>query len=124
MPRLIQLNGSGATRQLSLRVPMTMIGRAETNDIVIDNVRASRFHAAVVTAGAAVTIEDLGSRNGLFLNGVRISTAQLANGDTLVIGGAMFRFLAEGRSLAIEQLAMEPLYRKPGSQSSSEARAS
>ena len=123
MPRLIQLNGSGATRQLALRVPMTMIGRAETNDIVIDNVRASRFHAAVVTAGAAVTIEDLGSRNGLFLNGVRISTAQLANGDTLVLGGAMFRFLAEGRSLAIEQLAMQPLHRKTGSQSPFEARA-
>ncbi|MDB5829143.1 MAG: hypothetical protein JWQ73_3363 [Variovorax sp.] len=119
MPRLIQLNGSGATRQLALRVPMTMIGRAETNDIVLDNVRASRFHAALVTHGAAVTIEDLSSRNGLFVNGVRIANAQLANGDTIVLGGAMFRFLAEARVVPTEPLYLQP---RPLSSDRSDAR--
>lgn len=119
MPRLIQLNGSGATRQLSLSAPMTMIGRAETNDIVLDNVRASRFHAALVTNGAAVTIEDLSSRNGLFLNGARISNAQLANGDTIMLGGAMFRFLVESRPVALEA----PLNLQPRSPSWPDARA-
>ncbi|CAN5714640.1 hypothetical protein BH11PSE13_BH11PSE13_10940 [soil metagenome] len=108
MSRLIQLNGSGATKQLALRVPMTMMGRAQTNDIVLDNERASRFHAALITNGTAVTIEDLGSRNGLFLNGVRIASAQLANGDTIVLGGAMFRFLADARAVPTQPLYLQP----------------
>lgn len=59
MPKLIQLNGSSASKQLVPQTPMTKIGRAETNDVTLDNERASRFRAAAFTHGKAVAIADL-----------------------------------------------------------------
>ncbi|MBC7393260.1 MAG: hypothetical protein H7340_07985 [Variovorax sp.] len=59
MPRLIQLNGSSARKQLVPQTPTTKIGRAETIDVTLDNERASRFRAAAFTHGEAVAITDL-----------------------------------------------------------------
>ena len=59
MPRLIQLNGSSARERLVPQTPMTQIGRAETNDVTLDNERASRFRAVAFTHGKPVAIADL-----------------------------------------------------------------
>ena len=59
MPRLIQLNGSSARKQLVPQTPTTKIGRAETIDVTLDNERASRFRAVAFTHGKAVAIADL-----------------------------------------------------------------
>jgi pSer/pThr/pTyr-binding forkhead associated (FHA) protein len=74
------------------------IGR-EGADITLDDDQVSRSHARVSVAGATITIEDLGSTNGTFVNGERIEAATtLAAGDTVRIGSTTFALEAEAES--------------------------
>ncbi|MDR6539493.1 FHA domain-containing protein [Variovorax soli] len=94
MPKLLLLMSPNATKQVALRKPETRVGRALGNDVVIRHERVSRFHALLTVDGPFVTIKDLGSSNGVFVNGVRIDTQHLVDGDTISIGGCAMRFLA------------------------------
>ena len=65
------------------------IGRAGDNDIVIPDVLASRHHATLIpeAAGAGTAeIRDNRSINGTFVNGARVDSAMLTDGDTVTIG--------------------------------------
>ncbi len=62
------------------------IGRADDNDAVIADRRVSRHHARVVGTADGFAIEDLGSANGTFLDGVPVRLAPLVDGATLTIG--------------------------------------
>ena len=64
----------------------TKIGRAGDNDIVIPDVLASRHHATLVPTAAGTEIRDNRSINGTFVNGARVATALLNDGDTVTIG--------------------------------------
>jgi len=73
------------------------IGRAEDNDIVLDDEQASRRHARVfLRADGACVVEDLGSRHGTFVNDSPVGADGhvLASGDLLVVGGSELRFAA------------------------------
>ena len=61
----------------------TRIGRAPDNDIVLDDLQVSRHHAELLSTPAGVKLVDLGTRNGTFVNGRRISEADLRQGDLL-----------------------------------------
>lgn len=61
------------------------IGRIQGNDILIDNLGVSRRHAVVKVEGDRVLIQDLGSANGTFVNGVRVQSRDLADGDEITI---------------------------------------
>lgn len=63
MPRLIQLSGSTARRQFALRAPLTKIGRAETNEIDVDNQQSSRFPAKGRFAPAQAPYQQACSRS-------------------------------------------------------------
>lgn len=70
-----------------------VIGRASSNQIVIRTDQASRRHARIHWGDDAWLLEDLGSRNGTFLNGQRIeSTQPLGDGDLIEIGGFAINF--------------------------------
>ena len=78
-----------------LRHQRTRIGRNRDNDIVVSNDRVSRYHAEILREGDNLSIVDLGSRNGVRLNGWRISTpAELKPGDIIRIGGQEFTFVS------------------------------
>ncbi|MBC2640491.1 MULTISPECIES: FHA domain-containing protein [unclassified Rhodococcus (in: high G+C Gram-positive bacteria)] len=62
------------------------IGRAPDNDIVVRDVLASRRHATLHTGASGLEIEDLGSVNGTFVGGARVSRAPLSDGDVVTIG--------------------------------------
>src|SRR3954447_11500651 len=62
------------------------IGRATDNDIVIPDVLASRHHATLVTTPSGTDILDNRSINGTFVNGARVDSAVLHDGDTVTIG--------------------------------------
>lgn len=62
-------------------------GRGEDNGIVLNSKHASRNHARFWTEGGAVFFEDLGSRNGVEVNGERLPRGALFDGDRVVIGG-------------------------------------
>jgi ABC-type multidrug transport system ATPase subunit len=62
------------------------IGRANDNDIVIQDVLASRHHAFLVDSPLGTEIRDAHSINGTFVNGVRVGSALLNEGDVITIG--------------------------------------
>lgn len=82
--------------QLPVRVgTTTTLGRAVDNDIVVADASVSRHHATIVpSVGGAYRLRDLGSQNGTYVRGERISDVQLANGDSVKLGEAAFVFHA------------------------------
>lgn len=62
------------------------IGRATDNDIVVPDVLASRHHATLVPTAGGTEIVDNRSINGTFVNGSRVESALLRDGDTVTIG--------------------------------------
>ena len=75
-PSLTIKNQDAAARLLHWEQAILTIGRDVANDIVIDHRLASRRHARLLVAEAAdaAFVEDLGSRNGTFLNGEPIGS--------------------------------------------------
>lgn len=71
-----------------------MLGRSEGCHILLDDVLVSRQHARIVVEEGA-RVEDAGSSNGVFVNGQRVQSAVLADGDTLGIGNQRLVFRAE-----------------------------
>ncbi len=71
----------------------TVIGRSGDCTIPLDAAAVSRHHAKVHSEGARFLLEDLGSRNGTYVNGERIAgTRPLAPGDRIVICDQEFEF--------------------------------
>ncbi len=69
------------------------IGRASDNDIVVADVLASRYHAQLSPAPAGAQIRDLNSINGTFVNGIRVGSAILSEGDVVTIGNVDLAFV-------------------------------
>ncbi|MBT2325674.1 FHA domain-containing protein [Variovorax paradoxus] len=88
------LISANTTKQIKLRKPETRIGRATANDVVIRHERVSRFHAALVVDGPFVTIKNLASSNGVYVNDIKVEAQHLVDGDSISIGGCRMRFLA------------------------------
>jgi pSer/pThr/pTyr-binding forkhead associated (FHA) protein len=62
------------------------IGRAPDNDIPIDNLSVSNYHARVYPETGKWVVEDLESLNGTFLNNSRVKKQNLSSGDSILIG--------------------------------------
>jgi len=86
-------------REVELKPGETIVGRAPDATVRIDLFEVSRHHARIVMHPGGATIEDLGSRNGTYLRGERLTTqAELHNGDEVRVGPALliFRELGAG----------------------------
>jgi EAL domain-containing protein (putative c-di-GMP-specific phosphodiesterase class I) len=68
------------------------LGRDATADLVICSAQVSKSHAAIVRQDNDILITDLGSTNGTFVNGRRIQTATLVDGDIIHLAKKEFRF--------------------------------
>ncbi|HZC53527.1 MAG TPA: ATP-binding cassette domain-containing protein, partial [Mycobacterium sp.] len=71
------------------------IGRATDNDIVIQDVLASRHHAFLTQTPLGTEIRDAHSVNGTFVNGVRVGSAVLTQGDVVTIGNVDLVFTGD-----------------------------
>jgi pSer/pThr/pTyr-binding forkhead associated (FHA) protein len=70
----------------------TLIGRNPNTDITLVDEGVSREHAVVIWEDGACSIEDLQSTNGTKVNGKRVRSQPLQDGDRIQIGGTVFRF--------------------------------
>jgi len=68
-----------------------VLGRAPGCEVVLTGQRVSRRHAALVRRRDGWWVEDLGSRNGTFCGGERLSQRRLVNGDVLLLGDEAVR---------------------------------
>jgi FOG: FHA domain len=71
-----------------------VIGRSSDLDMVLVEDMVSRKHAKIVTDGRAVSIQDLGSTNGTFVNGEKIRNMQLKDGDRILVGTSIIKLVA------------------------------
>jgi ABC-type multidrug transport system ATPase subunit/pSer/pThr/pTyr-binding forkhead associated (FHA) protein len=67
------------------------IGRGEANDIKLDGLQISTRHARLVRSGSDIAIDDLGSTNGVYLNGTRVSRQSVTETDALQVGSFIIR---------------------------------
>ncbi len=93
-PVLVCLTGE-APRSYRLGKPAMKIGRSAHCDIQIVTQFVSREHARLEIAPDGVAIEDLGSKNGVFVNSVRVERETLRHGDIVTVGETQFRFLGQ-----------------------------
>ena len=103
MSRLIVLTRHGSVRQVNIRGPVTTIGRDPACGVHIDSLGVSRHHAAIHWSGDRFVLTDLASRNGTFVNKVRIRERALANGDAISAGDCQLRFLYASQALPPEE---------------------
>lgn len=73
-----------------------VVGRSSDLDMVLVEEMVSRRHARIQMSNAAIWIEDLGSTNGTFVNGEKISRAELHEGDRILIGTSILKVVAVG----------------------------
>ncbi|WP_375487964.1 ATP-binding cassette domain-containing protein, partial [uncultured Jatrophihabitans sp.] len=80
----------------SLAKGQITIGRTPDNRITVDDLLVSRHHAALTFDGRAWTLRDLGSSNGTFVDGRRITSAQIGPRNLISIGHKTFRLQSDG----------------------------
>ena len=96
-PSLVVTEG-GAERVVALGGRALRIGRGAEADLRLADTGVSRLHAEVRAAddGAGVLLTDLGSTNGTTVNGRRVQSAELADGDRVVVGSTAIVVRAGG----------------------------
>jgi pSer/pThr/pTyr-binding forkhead associated (FHA) protein len=86
MARLVLKFADAALKEIPIGSRPITIGRAPDNDISIDNLAVSNYHARVYAEADRLVVEDLNSLNGTFVNDLRIERAALRDGDAILIG--------------------------------------
>ena len=80
---------------IPIKAGRSTIGRNIANTIVIDDELISSYHAVVIYSNNTVWVEDLESRNGIFLNGIKIEErTELHDGCIIKLGSTMLRYQA------------------------------
>lgn len=83
---LLVLRGRALGLLYKLDIKRLLLGRAPTADILLDDDGVSRFHAVITQEEDAFHIEDLGSKNGVIINGFKVSSHSLEEGDRIQLG--------------------------------------
>ena len=90
----------------SLHGDVTTIGRLDDNDVVVPDRWVSRHHAEIRRTGMRYELVDLDSKNGLYLNGARVTApAHLQNGDQIAIAPNAILTFVDSESTAPVTLA-------------------
>jgi pSer/pThr/pTyr-binding forkhead associated (FHA) protein len=105
--RLVMSEGPQPGQTFMLDRDLLAIGRDPTNNnIVINDPQVSRQHARIVRQGDLMVIEDVGSTNGTFVNGMRLNSPHtLINGDVIGLGDAVTLTFYGGSIVTTEPLA-------------------
>src|SRR6185369_14053100 len=91
-----------------------VIGRSAECQLALDDPLVSRKHAELVISAESVTIKDLGSRNGVVVNGIKIDSSRvLLDGDRIVIGSQEMTLVAWRQARADDPLLVR---RRAGTQ--------
>ena len=86
MPKLSLMFGNKIVREVPVGGRPVTIGRAPDNDLSVDNLAVSNYHAKIYYEAGRMVVEDLDSLNGTFVNDLRIERATLHDGDKIHIG--------------------------------------
>ena len=88
---VVQTDGGSAAR-FDLGGALIAVGRADDNDVIVDDPQVSRHHCQLKLQHGAYSFADLGSRNGSSVNGQPVSQIALGPGDIIRIGDTEIEF--------------------------------
>src|SRR5216110_1558060 len=86
MPKLSLMFDNKIMKEIPVGSRPITIGRSPDNDLPVDNLAVSNYHARVYFEAGRMVIEDLDSLNGTFVNDLRVERATLHDGDNIHIG--------------------------------------
>jgi len=113
MAKLVVLSAGFDGRTHDLNVDKTTIGRVEDNTFQIADASVSSHHCEIVLRGSDVVIHDLGSTNGSFINGEKISESVLKPGQTLKLGQIELQLVPDGAPMPAMKSAPAPAAAAP-----------
>src|SRR3954465_734474 len=96
-PQLVALSEGP---NILLDKPILLLGRHPECDIQIDSRKISRRHCCIAQVETYLVVRDLGSTNGVRINGVRVLEGRLTDGDELTIGTSRYQVTWEGAAAA------------------------
>ncbi|MCZ7681980.1 MAG: FHA domain-containing protein [Sandaracinaceae bacterium] len=99
-PFLLVERGPDKGREFVLQEGENGIGRGIDNDVILADVAVSRRHLVVVREGETLRLRDLGSGNGTQVNGKRVSSMVLADGDRIELGETVMAVRTPGGTQA------------------------
>ncbi len=85
--KLFYLDETGKECRVEIVPPRLTIGRSSANDLILNQMGISRFHAEVLVQDGDYFLRDMGSKLGTTLNGARVEEAKLTSGDRIQLGG-------------------------------------
>ncbi|MBS0196330.1 MAG: FHA domain-containing protein [Planctomycetes bacterium] len=94
---MVLVQADGTQREIPLKKAVQVIGRQTDCQLRIPSANVSRHHCEVIVSDSGVSLRDLGSSNGTFVNKQRIQQAQVAPGDLVSLGGLVFVLRVDGK---------------------------
>jgi len=94
---LVVLEGGVAGAEHEIVEPKTSIGRGPDVDLAFPDAAMSREHASLEWADGQLRLRDLGSMNGIRVNGAAVQVADLKHGDRFQLGEHVFQLVLEQR---------------------------
>jgi pSer/pThr/pTyr-binding forkhead associated (FHA) protein len=91
--RYIAVEDGDGSVVLELGTDTVHLGRGRGADVTLEHMSVSRRHAVIVLRGTDHVLLDDRSRNGVFVNGQRVSEAVLRDGDAILLGDVALRYL-------------------------------
>lgn len=98
MPKLVISVDGVVIKQAQLLKERTTLGRRPYNDIVLDHLAISGEHAVILMQNGEVLLQDCKSTNGTYVNGSRIKSCKLSNGDRIEMGRHRMDYYTKGSS--------------------------
>jgi len=114
---LIMFKENGERKQFAIESGKTVIGRKEDCGLRIPLGEISRKHAILMVDEKTVTLRDLGSANGTYVNNKRVTEQELRPGDHIVIGPVVFTVQIDGNPSELKPVQTRLEARKPASAS-------
>ncbi|TVQ79205.1 MAG: FHA domain-containing protein [Bradymonadales bacterium] len=96
--RIIVLEGGANLDELIFQEFPIRVGRGSENDLILEDDNSSRFHCEFQDREGELWVQDLGSTNGLKVNGALTTEHKIEHGDLIQIGEVLIEFVAAGES--------------------------
>jgi len=116
VPKIVVLIDGVTIKEMQLTKDRTTVGRRPYNDVVIDNLAVSGEHAVFRLASGVVSVEDLGSTNGVYVNGQAVTSSVLRDGDVVELGRYQVRLVDDANPSGDRPSARVPLEEDVGEQ--------
>src|SRR5271163_1363180 len=101
MAKLTLMFENKLVKQVPVGARPVTIGRSPDNDLPVDNLAISNYHARVYVEAGRLVVEDLDSLNGTFVNDLRVERATLHDGDSIWVGKHHIKVDASGDTTSL-----------------------